>query len=70
MTAATSDDAAGVGDAAEHDGVDAGLLAHGEGQVAQLVGREAVDAGDDDAVDGRRGELGRPGRWPAWPAAP
>ena len=48
--------------AAEHGGAHAGLVAHGEGEVAQVVAGDAVDAGDHDAVDRRAGQLaGLPG---------
>ena len=50
--------AAAGGRAAEHDGPDAGPVAHGDGEVAQAVAFEAVDARDDDAVDRLGGEVG------------
>ena len=50
--------AATVGRAAEHDGADAGPVAHGDGEVADAVAVEPVDAGDDDAVDRLGREVG------------
>ena len=44
--------------AADDDGPDARLLAHGQGQLAQLVAAGAVDADDHDAVDGLAGQRG------------
>ena len=51
-TAATSATPPRGGLAAEHDDAHAGLLAHGDGEVAQVARREPVDLGDDDAVVG------------------
>ena len=63
-------DAPAVGRAAEHHGPDAGLVAHGERELAQVVAVEAVDPGDDDAVDGRGDQLVGAARGPPGAAGP
>ena len=57
-------DAAALGRADDDHGPDAGAVADGDGEVAQVVAVEAVDPGHDDAVDGRGGQRRRPGPWP------
>ena len=59
MTAATSAAPPPSGARAEHDGAEPVLVAQGEGDVAERVALEAVDALDDDAVDGLGGERRR-----------
>ena len=60
---------AGVAAAAEDDRAHAGLLAHGDGEVAEVARREVVDAGHDQAALAAGGQLGRPARRPRSPAA-
>ena len=45
----------------QHDRPHAGLVAHGQGQVAEVVAGGAVDPGHDHPVDGRRRPARRPG---------
>ena len=69
-TAATSDTPPASVTPSEHDDVDAGWLAHGERQVAQVVGRQAVDALRRPRRRPPPRRARRPARWPAAAAAP